>query len=115
MSMSQKVPHPPISYMIIIHLLFSMTVVEDGYLELMPLFIYMCVYVYTCVYVCIYVYIYIQTHIRSCLEDQEIKAEIAQEYIYTLVKQDAHLYIICVREIFTFVLEKGSPKPEIRF
>lgn len=70
---------------------------------------------YTRVYVCIYVYRYIQTHIRSCLEDQEIKAEIAQEYIYTLVKQDAHLYIICVREIFTFVLEKGSPKPEIRF
>jgi len=37
--MTQKVPCPPISYIIIIHFALSMTVVKDWYLELLPLLI----------------------------------------------------------------------------
>lgn len=65
--MTQKVPCPPISYIIIIHFVLSMTVVKDGYLELMPLLIN------------IYVSIYIYQILQGCLEGQEIRAEIAQE------------------------------------
>lgn len=94
--MIQKVPCPPISYIIIIHFVLSMTVVKDGYLELMPLLR------------SIYLYIYLYQILQGCLEGQEIAAEIAQECVFSLVKQDPHLHITCVREIFTFVLDKES-------
>lgn len=86
--MTQKVPCFPVSYTIIIHFVLSMTVVKDGYLELMPLLKRMH----------IYVYISISQILQGCLKGQEIRAETAQDCIFSLVKQDPHLDIMCERD-----------------